>query len=178
MDVWFTLWNVSRRPYVFINPRSMLSTEDLCVIYLNKLYCTMSFLCSRCRCTILGEGMHGWSKKLIGDKTKTFLKSTPSPPHHFWSIYGKRLSSAHSRLGFKPSKISTSNTPSRWSRRTFGTHEYLLESLLNLLSDGLVPTSKFLLSCQESAKQATYLIQSKSDLSVGLIIVLWTKPKG
>lgn len=163
----------------------MLSTEDLCVIYLNKLYCTMSFMRCRCQRYYLGwrktdraQGMHGWSKKLIGDKTKTFLKSSPSSPHHFWSIYGKRLSSTHYGLGFKPSKISTSNTPSRWSRRTFETYEYLLESLLNLLSYSLVPTSKFLLSFQESTKQALYLIQSKSDLSMGLIIVLCTKPKG
>ncbi len=43
-----------------------------------------------------------------------------------------------------------------------------MESLWSLVSDGFGPTSKFLLSYRDSAKQATYIIQFESDLGFGL----------
>jgi hypothetical protein len=42
-----------------------------------------------------GEQAHevlGWSKKLIGNQTKIFSKSTITSPHHFWFIEYKRWS--------------------------------------------------------------------------------------
>lgn len=61
---------------------------------------------------------------------------------------------------------STSNGHSSWSRRILKVHEYLLEILWNLLSHGFCLTTKFLLCCRKSTKQAMYIIQFESDLGL------------
>ena len=52
------------------------------------------------------------------------------------------------------------------------------QKLMESITDGFGLTSKFLLSSQESAKQATYLTQSDSDFSFGPCIVSCAKTKG
>lgn len=48
----------------------MIYMRDLCAIYLNKRYCTMSFMYSGLQKYLIDEGKEWWITKCLDDKKK------------------------------------------------------------------------------------------------------------